>query len=918
MQIMLLHKGLLRVVTWMMLACLLPASGLASQPVLENVTLQLKWRHQFQFAGYYAAQEKGFFHEEGLNVSLLPGGPAIAPLTEVMEGRAQYAIDAGELVYYRLQGKPVVALASIFQHSPAVLMTLSNSGLRTPHDLAYKRVGILVGGKPIVEMAAIFVNEGVKLDALALQSNAVGMDALAKGELDADYGYMTTDPFRNQQAGREIHYIQPINYGVDFYGDTLFTTERHIQEYPEQVAALRRAVVRGWQYALDNPDEIINIMLERYPDLERDALNFEAEKIRELVRPDIVQIGHMNRERWRRMADTFVKLGMVNDTTYLDGFLYDNGQKPDYAWVWWTLGVLGIAVAVGFFVSGVVGWLNGRLQEKNALLQQAIQAQQETDQRLQESQRSLQSLVGNLPGMAYRCRHDRDWSMEFVSEGCESLTGYPPVMLTDTHGLDYANLIHPDDMERVWQIVDTAVTARQPFQLTYRIRHRLGEWRWVWEQGHGVQWDAAGVPQLLEGLIMDITSQVDTQQKLQQAKEQADAATRAKSIFLANISHEIRTPLNAVTGLAQLLQQAGLDGRQRDYVEQLYSSSRLLMGIVEDVMDFSCIEAGEVVLRPAAFNLQGILQSVGHMIQGQVQAKGLLFHLELDSSIPPVLVGDPLRLSQVLNNLLGNAVKFTRQGSVLLHVSQQAATDGQIRLQFSVRDTGIGISASQRERLFEPFVRLESGHPGTQGAGLGLSISRRLIELMGGSIRVESIPGVGSEFSFCADFGVEARHTTLTNRPVVRPESMASGLAGKRILLVDDEALNRMLAQELLHIFGCQVQSASSAAEAQAILEQATFDAVLMDIEMPGMKGDELTRQLRKDVRWQTLPIIALTAHATTTVRDQCLASGMSDYLAKPFEVAQLQAILLQWVDKPLSQHPVLAFPQVAAAQDSQ
>lgn len=212
------------------------------------------------------------------------------------------------------------------------------------------------------------------------------------------------------------------------------------------------------------------------------------------------------------------------------------------------------------------------------------------------------------------------------------------------------------------------------------------------------------VPLLLEGLITDITSQMDAQHKLQQAKEQADAATRAKSMFLANISHEIRTPLSAVTGLSQLLQQADLQGKQREYVEQLYSSSKLLLGIVEDVMDFSCIEAGEV-LRPAPFLLMGILQSVEHIIRESAQAKGLRFYIDVEKDIPPVLIGDPLRLSQVLNNLLVNAVKFTHQGSVSLHVNQISLKSGHARLQFCVCVIP-GIPADQRDHLFEPLCAL--------------------------------------------------------------------------------------------------------------------------------------------------------------------------------------------------------------------
>ena len=889
---------MIRRLIWLgLLCCLFGKLAIAAQPPLESLTVQLKWQPQFQFAGYYAALEYGFFREEGLDVSLLPGGSDIAPLTEVLEGRADYAIEAGELVYYRLQGKPVVALASIFQHSPAMLMTEGTAGLRTPHDLAHKRIGMQVGGQPIVEIAAMFVNEGVALDALALQPNRPGMEALLFGQVDAEYGYMTSEPFFNTQAGHDIHYIQPITYGVDFYGDTLFTSERHLQEHPAQVAALRRAVVRGWQYALENPDDMISVLLKRYPQLNREALQFEAVRIHDLVKPDIVKIGHMNSERWRRMADTFIKLGMVNDTSQLDGFLYDPDQKPDYRWLWWILGGFGMVALLGFIGSGVVAWVNGRLQEKNTLLQQSVAAQQASERLLQDSQRSLQNLIGHLPGMAYRCHNDADWTMEFVSEGCEALTGYPPEWLIASQRLTWTRLIHPDDRAEVTATVVKASAARHLFQLSYRIQHRSGEWRWVWEQGHCVAYDAAGEPLILEGLIMDITAQVDVQQKLQQAKEQADAATRAKSIFLANISHEIRTPLNAVTGLAQLLQQESLQGKQREYAQQLHSSSKLLLGIVEDVMDFSCIEAGEVVLRLVPFNMQGILQSIRHIVQDTIADKGLAFTMDVQDDIPAVLIGDPLRLSQVLNNLLINAVKFTNKGGVSLHVGLQAHMAAKVRLQFSVRDTGIGIPANQRESLFEPFVRIDAGeYEAVKGAGLGLSISRHLVELMGGAISVESIPGVGSEFTFCADFGCDAPSTLLPDAAVLSTTAANALLVGAQILVVDDDVLNLMISIELLHILGCITSSAENAAQAMVALETGTFDLVFMDVEMPGIKGDALTTQLRADPRWRALPIIAMTAHAHADIRSQCLASGMSDYLAKPFDMVQLRAVLVRWL----------------------
>ncbi len=239
-------------------------------------------------------------------------------------------------------------------------------------------------------------------------------------------------------------------------------------------------------------------------------------------------------------------------------------------------------------------------------------------------------------------------------------------------------------------------------------------------------------------------------------------------------------------------------------------------------------------------------------------------------------------------------MKFTHKGEVSLHVAVQAQQAGNIRLLFCVRDTGVGIPAEQRERLFEPFVRIEAEDgKAIRGAGLGLSISRHLVELMGGTIRVESIPGIGSEFSFQADFAL-VDETSVPQTEETPTDTTI--LAGAPLLLVDDDPLNLMIGTEILQKFGCAVVTAEDATQALAALEKQTPALVLLDIEMPGMKGDELTRHLRQDERWKSLPIIALTAHAGSDIRERCLDSGMNDYLAKPFDVAHLQALLLRWL----------------------
>lgn len=344
-----------------------PVTVLAEGFVASPVTLQLKWKHKFQFAGYYAALHKGFFQDEGLDVTLKEGGPGIAPIDKVLAGHeAFYGVEAGELLYERLRGKPLVAVASIYQHSPSVLITLKSSDLLTPHDLAGKRIGMQVQQQNIVEVAAMFVHEGVSLDALKLTANLPhpeGLQSLQDNTLDADYGYLTSEPYLIKQAGEKAHYIRPISYGIDFYGDVFFTTEQELRKNPDRVAAMRRAVVKGWEYAMRHPDEIIAIILENYasPEYPRDFLQYEAEQTGKLMQPDIVKVGHMNPDRWNRMADIMVSLKLVNNTQYLKGFLYDPDHPgPD----WLNSAVYMLAASLLLLLSLGVGlfWLVRRLQ----------------------------------------------------------------------------------------------------------------------------------------------------------------------------------------------------------------------------------------------------------------------------------------------------------------------------------------------------------------------------------------------------------------------------------------------------------------------------------------------------------------------------------------------------------------------------
>jgi len=316
----------LRVIAIVLLVGLSPLTWARTvEPAVVN--LQLRWHHQFQFAGYYAALEKGFYGEAGLDVRIHEGAPGRTPVDEVLAGRAQYGEANSELLYRRLQGAPLVALAVIFQHSPSVLLTRRDSGIRSPQDLVDKRV-MLIGNVTDADLQAMFLNEGIALQQLTILPSSYDINDLVTGKIDAFNAYLTNEPFTLLQRGIPYQVIEPLNYGIDFYSDILFTSEAEIAEHPARVKAFREATLKGWRYAMDHPQEIIDLLQEKYRiKKSREHLIYEAETMRQLILPKLVEIGHMNPGRWRHMADTFVQVGMLPADYDLTGFIYGNDQQ---------------------------------------------------------------------------------------------------------------------------------------------------------------------------------------------------------------------------------------------------------------------------------------------------------------------------------------------------------------------------------------------------------------------------------------------------------------------------------------------------------------------------------------------------------------------------------------------------------------
>jgi signal transduction histidine kinase/CheY-like chemotaxis protein/HPt (histidine-containing phosphotransfer) domain-containing protein len=409
-----------------------------------------------------------------------------------------------------------------------------------------------------------------------------------------------------------------------------------------------------------------------------------------------------------------------------------------------------------------------------------------------------------------------------------------------------------------------------------------------------VPFSSGGSPHLLV-IVTDVTGYRAAEHALREATRLAEQANRAKTEFLANMSHEIRTPMNAIIGLTHLVLGSPLDERQRDYLRKIEQASDALLGVLNAILDYSKIEAGSLEIETLSFSLDQVLRITRDLVSTKADEKALSLTVEVAPGVPDAWLGDPLRLGQVLANLVGNAVKFTDRGGVRVSVSMPERDGDRATLRFAVADTGIGFSPEQGRRLFQAFTQADSSVSRRfGGSGLGLAISKRLVESMGGEIDCESRPGEGSVFSFTV---------RLTRAP--DEERAASGMdaasqpvpvpTGARVLLADDNEINQMVAKVFLENSGLIVRTARTGREAVERAAEERFDVILMDVQMPEMDGLDATRAIRRHPWGREVPIIAMTAAAMNEDRQACLAAGMTDHVSKPIAPTELLAVLAKW-----------------------
>jgi len=475
----------------------------------------------------------------------------------------------------------------------------------------------------------------------------------------------------------------------------------------------------------------------------------------------------------------------------------------------------------------------------------------------------------------------QDKKYVYANPAATRLTGYRVEELRD---MSFWELLHPDDHESSRQRNEARLDGETiPDRLEVSMITKSGETRWLEFSAAAMMLD--GRPATVASAV-DVTERRRAEEQLRKARDEAEAATRAKSVFLANMSHEIRTPMNGIIGMAELLDLSILDPEQREHLATIRTSGDALLVLINDILDFSKIEAGKLELESRDFALRQELESTLALYQPLVERKGLKLEAVFAADLPQAVRGDSTRLRQILSNLLSNAIKFTHAGTIQLKVSHGDTPATASRFDFEVRDTGIGIPADRLDRMFKAFSQADSSTTRQYGGtGLGLAICARLCEAMGGGIAVDSRPGGGSVFRF----HIELQPGVM---PAARPASPAGSgevPSSVRVLVVDDNTINLRLATGMLGKLGITADAAANGQEAVDKVRAGSYDVVLMDMQMPVMDGVEATRHIRALELPVQPSIIAVTANAFDSDREHCLEAGMDDFITKPFSMDDLR-----------------------------
>jgi len=532
-----------------------------------------------------------------------------------------------------------------------------------------------------------------------------------------------------------------------------------------------------------------------------------------------------------------------------------------------------------------------------------IHEQKLAEFKLEESERLFRLISSNSKDMLTIFEANEEARCVYVSPSCKEVLGYEPEELI---GLSPFQMMPYDQAEELKRVYLKKLLEGESVRTESQLLKLDGTFVWVEALSQPI-YNEHGQILTFQASVRDISERKRFEKQLQEEKEKAEASTLAKSQFLSIMSHEIRTPMNAIIGLTNIMLEERPRKNQLEKLNLLKFSGENLLSLINDILDYSKIEAGKVELENITFNLPDILQKYVTLSESRAADKGIDLKVNIPTQIPSVIMGDPTRLGQVLNNLIGNAIKFTEKGIVTLEVTPIQVSDEECVIHFSVKDTGIGIKEDKLSSIFENFTQASSDTTRKYGGtGLGLSIAKKLLQLMGSEIKVMSEFGVGTEFTFAIPFKVAKE--LETKRTVQESGNTVEGLL--KVLVVEDNIINQVIASSFLKKWGMTVAIANDGKEALDMIQENQFDLVLMDLQMPVMDGYEATQTIRSysDTYFKTVPIFALSASAMLEEKEKAMKYGFSDFVTKPFQPQELREKIIKAVRSTRSDHEIMPF----------
>jgi len=845
---------------------------------LETISLQLKWKHAFQFAGYYAAIEKGYYHDAGLNVVLKEHDGTRSPVETLLAGHAQYAVTGSDIALHRAQGEPVIALASIFQHSPYAFLVKDDSGITKVEDFKGKRIMMFNDDVQDAELLATLHYAGLtKDDYIPLQTNFDPL-SLERGETDVFNAYVSDQGFSLQEKGMRNRYLMPRQYGVDFYGDVLVTTEDEVNNNAQRVQSFLKATLQGWEYALQHPNEIINLILKKYntQNLSKAHLVYEANASRELIQPLLVQIGYMNADRWEHIKNIFVELKFLDSDSSVDGMIYQEKNEPGTKVQWaidnW-LTITAVITSLFIFILLLFNFQLRRLVKKRT-------------KDLQQSEQHWRELINAGPV----CIKTLNRAGELMSMNTAGLSIIDADDFKQVKGVSIYDLIDVKFRIDFLQLNKKVFNGIQG-SLLFKVKTLKG--RDIWLETTAVPYfDSEGNITRSLGVTQDVTDRIDSETEKERLQNELQMAQKMEALgrLTGGIAHDFNNLLGVILGYSGMaLSQPAVvrDEKLVKYINNIHYAGDRAKDLVAQMMAFSRNDKTKYDPIQLHTWIKEDIKLLRSALPSSIKIKS-----DLREDLPAVVLS-PTQLNQIIMNLSINA-KDAMDGQGLLNYRLDMATNVHLScdachktihgdwIELSITDTGTGIEPEIARNMFTPFFTTKEVG---KGSGMGLAVIYGIAHNNGGHIIVDSKKDEGTTFRVL--FPICSVEDEKNSEPVSSDTVVSIG-NGEHILIVDDEPALALFLEELLNLNGYRTTTITDSLEALRMVNKHTdrYSLLITDQTMPNLTGLELTQKVR-DNRPE-IPVI--------------MCSGYSEKL----DVSTLTAMDIKFVEKPIDTNQFL------------